>query len=135
MCCDLAGSVGSREHWLWDTARKRNAFLLFSIVLKSFNCYSFGTIGPLQVGFSAKCTSPNEDFNQIENWKCHLFDFRLIPLGHITYDPIFWAVYVTQHIESASCWRTLFWLTEVESQDISKCGPKVDFEISSIFIL
>ncbi len=34
MCCYLAGSVGSRQHWLWDTARKRNAFLLFSIVLR-----------------------------------------------------------------------------------------------------
>ena len=34
--CDPAGSVGSREHWLWDTARKRNAVLLFSIVLRIF---------------------------------------------------------------------------------------------------
>ncbi len=34
--CDLAGSVGSREHWLWDTARKRNACLLLSIVLRIF---------------------------------------------------------------------------------------------------
>ena len=36
LCCDLAGSVISRQHWLWDTARKRNAFLLFSIVLRIF---------------------------------------------------------------------------------------------------
>ncbi len=27
-------SVGSREHWLWDIARKRNAFLMFSTVLR-----------------------------------------------------------------------------------------------------
>ena len=27
----------------------------------------------------------NEDFNQIENWKCHMFDFWLIPLDRITY--------------------------------------------------
>ena len=33
MCCDLAGSVRSRQHWLW--ARKRNEFLLFSIVLRT----------------------------------------------------------------------------------------------------
>ncbi len=26
-----------------------------------------GTTGLIQVGFSAKCTSPIEDFNQIEN--------------------------------------------------------------------
>ena len=25
------------------------------------------SIGPIQVGFSAKCTSPDEDFNYIEN--------------------------------------------------------------------
>ena len=31
------------------------------------------------------CASPNKDFNQIENWKCHKFDFRLIPLDCITY--------------------------------------------------
>ncbi len=35
--------------------------------------------------FSTKCTSPNEDFNEIENWKCHMFNFWLIPLDHITY--------------------------------------------------
>ncbi len=34
--CDLACSVGSREHSLCDTARKRNAFLLISIVLRIF---------------------------------------------------------------------------------------------------
>ncbi len=33
-------------------------------VLQSHN---FGTTGPIQVGFSAKCTSPNEHFNQTEN--------------------------------------------------------------------
>ena len=32
--CDLAESVRSWEHWLCDLARKRNAFLLFSIVLR-----------------------------------------------------------------------------------------------------
>ncbi len=32
MCCDLAGSVRSRQHWLWDIARKINEFLLFSFV-------------------------------------------------------------------------------------------------------
>ena len=36
MCCDLARSVRSREHWFWDTSRKRNAFLLFSSVLRIF---------------------------------------------------------------------------------------------------
>ena len=65
MCCNLAvaESVRSREHWLWDTARKRNVFLLFSIVLGIFQLlYNFGTTGPIQVRFSATCTSPDEDF-------------------------------------------------------------------------
>ena len=43
---------------------------------------------PIQVGFSAKCTSPNERFNQIANWKCHICNFRLIPLDRITYNKI-----------------------------------------------
>ncbi len=30
-----------------------------------------------------------EDFNQIEIWKCHMFDFRLIPLDRITYNECF----------------------------------------------
>ena len=34
MCCDLAGSVASPQHWLRDIARKGNEFLLFSIVLR-----------------------------------------------------------------------------------------------------
>ncbi len=35
---------------------------------------------------------------------------------------------VTQHIESTSCWKTLF-IAEVQSQNISQNGPKIDFEI------
>ncbi len=48
--------------------------------------YNFGTTCLTQVKFSAECTSPNEyfKFNQIENWKCHMFDFRLISLDRIT---------------------------------------------------
>ena len=34
MCCDLAESVGYRELWLQDIARKNNEFLLFSIFLR-----------------------------------------------------------------------------------------------------
>ncbi len=83
MCCDLVGSVWGRKHWLWDTARKRNAFLL---LWESFNSYNFGTIGPIQVGGSAKGTSPNEEFNQIENKKGHIFDFWLISQERITYN-------------------------------------------------
>ncbi len=53
-------------------ARKRNIFFCFLLFWESFNCYNFETAGPIQVGFSVKCTSPNEDFNDIENWKCHM---------------------------------------------------------------
>ena len=34
--------------------------------------------------FQQKHTSTNEDFNLIENWKCDMLDFRLIPLDRIT---------------------------------------------------
>ena len=37
MCCYLPGSVGSWEQWLWDTAWKGNAFLLFSIVFENLS--------------------------------------------------------------------------------------------------
>ncbi len=87
MCCDLAGSIWSRVHWLWETARKGNAFLLFSIVLRIFkNCYNFGTTGLIQVGISTKCTFPNEGLNEIEKLKMSLV--RLLtdsPLDRITY--------------------------------------------------
>ncbi len=77
MCCNLAGSVGCREHWLRDTARKRKAFFFyffyFLLFWESFNCCNFGTTGLIQVGFAAKCTSPNEDFNR--KLKCHMFEF------------------------------------------------------------
>ncbi len=45
------------------------------------------TLEPLDLfrwGFQAKCTSPNELFNQIENRKCHVFEFRLISQDRIT---------------------------------------------------
>ena len=63
--------------------------IFFPLFRESFNCFNFGTTGLIQVGFSAKCTSPNEYFNQIEIWKCHMFDFRLIPLDRITYNECF----------------------------------------------
>ncbi len=40
--------------------------------------HNLGTTGPIQVGFQQNGTSPNEHFNQIENWKCHMCKFRLI---------------------------------------------------------
>ncbi len=66
MCYDLAGSVGSRQHWLWDIATKRNEFLLFnffSIVLRTVQLlitlepldrfkWGFQQIAPLQVSTS-----------------------------------------------------------------------------------
>ncbi len=58
-------------------------FVCFLLFWESFNCCNYGTTGPIQVGFSAKCTSPNEEFIQFiqkENWKCYMFDFRLIPV-------------------------------------------------------
>ena len=65
--------------------KKGMHFFCFLLFWESFNCYNFGTTGPIWVGFSAKCTSPNEDFNQMENWTCHMFDFQLILLDRIIY--------------------------------------------------
>ncbi len=48
--------------------------------------HNLGTTGPIQVVFSAKCTSLSEHFNQKENWKCYMCEFQLIPLDCITYD-------------------------------------------------
>ncbi len=38
-------------------------FFCFLLFCESFNCYNFGTTGPIQVEFSANCTSPNKEFN------------------------------------------------------------------------
>ncbi len=66
---------------------------LISFVLYCFEnpsiVHNFGTTSPIQRGFSAKCTFPNEHFNQIENWKCHMFAFILISLNRITLYIIF----------------------------------------------
>ncbi len=57
MCCDPAESVWSREHWLRDIARKRYEFVFYCSLNPSIG-HNFGITGPIQVGFSAKCTIP-----------------------------------------------------------------------------
>ncbi len=50
--------------------KKRNKVLLFFcfvLFLRVYYAHNFGTTGPIQEGFSSKCTSLNEHFNQIEN--------------------------------------------------------------------
>ena len=79
MCCNLAESFGSREHWLWDIARKRNKFLLFSIVLRILQLLI--TLEPLdwfRWGFQ-------QNVPLQMNRKCHMFEFWLISLDRITY--------------------------------------------------
>ena len=44
--------------------------------------HNLGTTGLIKVGFSAKCTFPNEDFNQIKKW--NMCNFWLILLDRIT---------------------------------------------------
>ena len=81
-----AGSVGSREHWLWDVDRKRNAFHLFSIVLRIFQLLvTYEPLVQFRWGFQQNVPLQNcEHFSQIENWNCHMVDFRLISLDCIT---------------------------------------------------
>ncbi len=57
--------------------------LLFNCLILQF-AHNLGTTAPIQAGFSAKCTSPNEHFNQIENWKCYMCEFQMISLDLIT---------------------------------------------------
>ena len=68
-----------------------------------------------QSGFQAKSTSLKEDFNQIENWKCHMFDFRLILLDRITngaiINVIFWDMINTTFIQV--CVKFQFNITKV----------------------
>ena len=64
---------------LWDVVRKGMNFpFVFYWFENPSIAHNLETTGPIQAGFPAKCTSPNEHFNQIENSKCHMFDFRLI---------------------------------------------------------
>ncbi len=103
LCYDLVESVQSREHWLWYVARRRTEFLLFSIVLRILQLPK--TLEPL-VRFRwvihPKCTSPNEHFNHIEDWKCHIFDFRLISLDRIIFVSPF-------HVIQSCTHRTSVW--------------------------
>ena len=66
-------------------SQKEGHISFVSYCSDNLSIYNFGTTGLIQVRFSAKCNSPNENFNEIENWKCHMFDFWLIPLDCITY--------------------------------------------------
>ncbi len=76
MCYDLGESDGSQEHLLWGEMRYSQKKEWVSFVFYYFEnpsiAHNFGTTGLIQVRFSAKCTSPNKHFNQIENWKCHI---------------------------------------------------------------
>ncbi len=69
--------------------------------------HNVGTTGPIQVRFSAKCTSPNEHFNQIENWKCHMFKFWLISADPITYCPMLVDLIVPHTLQVLYCYIEL----------------------------
>ena len=63
MCYNLVESVGSIDY---SQKKKLISFVFYCFENPSI-AHNFGTTGPIQVGFSAKCTSPNKHFNQIEN--------------------------------------------------------------------
>ena len=65
--------------------KKKHISIVFYCSESLSIAHNLGTTGPIQVWFSAKCTFPNEHFNQIENRKCHMSNFRPIPLDRITY--------------------------------------------------
>ncbi len=61
---------------------KRMDFFCFLLFENPSIAHNFGTTGWIQVGFSAKCTSPNEHL--IENWKWRMSELQLISLDRIT---------------------------------------------------
>ena len=79
----ISWKSGSIDCDLWDIARKRNKFLLFSVVLRILQLLIM--LEPLvhQVGFSSKMYLSKWALQAIENWKCHMFEFRLISLDRI----------------------------------------------------
>ena len=86
MCCNLAGSVRSLVAFFVRYSQKKKCIsFVFYYSENPSIAHNLGTTEPIQVGFSSKCTSPNDYFNQIEYWKCDMFDFRLIPPDHITH--------------------------------------------------
>ncbi len=84
MCCDWAESVGKSGALIMRYSQKKVCIsFFFSFVLRILQLLTnklWGTTGPIQEAVSAKYTSQNEHFNQIENWKCHMLNFRLISL-------------------------------------------------------
>ncbi len=110
-CCYLTGSGISPQHWISDTARKR---ICFPFVFYCFENLSIViTLEALIYfrWFSAKCTSPNEDFNQIKNWKCHMCDLRPIPPDRIKFDSF---CLISSH-QSAGITGTIKCLKQVKS--------------------
>ena len=95
-------------------ARKKNGFLLFCYFENLSIAHNFGTTDLILIGFSAKCISSNGLFNQIENWKWHMFHFRLIPQDYITYlflTFIFWKKKVLLEHASFFCIFPFFYAT------------------------
>ncbi len=100
MCWNLAGSVRSPQHWLWDIARKKWISIVFYCSENPPIAHNLGTAGPIQVGFSAKCTSPNEHFNQ----KLKMSHVRVptdFPRSHHIL-PFLWAI-------SSLIFESIFW--------------------------
>ena len=52
----LSVRYSQKEHWM---------SFVFHCSENPSSAYNFGTTGPIQAGFSAKCTSPNKHLNQI----------------------------------------------------------------------
>ncbi len=85
MCCVLSGISWKSGALIVRYSQKKEliSFVFYCLENPSIG-HNLGTTGPIRVGFSAKCTSPNEHFNQIVKWKCHMLGFRQIS-DHITY--------------------------------------------------
>ena len=81
-----ASGISRKSEALIVRCSQRKEWISFYCFENPSIAHNFGTTGWIQVGFSMclkRCTSPNEHFNQIQSWKCHMFNFRLIFLDCI----------------------------------------------------
>ena len=85
MCYDLRDLSGTLI--MRYSQKKEWISVVFYCFANPSIAHNLGTTGPIQEDLTAKWTAPSDHFNEIQNWKCHMFNFRLILIDHhITYE-------------------------------------------------
>ncbi len=112
LCCDLAEhqlEVGSIDDCEIYPEKECISFVFYCSENPSI-AHNFGTTSPIQVEFSPI------QISQLENWKCHMLDFRLISLDHITFFCKLWVFHhmhmmlpENEHAQFIIEFNTLLW--------------------------